>query len=598
MPDQQSDDSNDTTDSGEKKRRLLGGIGGVGLAAGLAGCADEEEPEPEDDGEEQDDGEEEEEEEQEEEEEEEEEQEETLTGDAASWHRDHDWDADAAAATDWDNYEVTELQPVEDLMSIDVADDGRVFYVNRGANFVTHGDATAEVGFVDPDTGDHEIVLELDVIVSGQDVADPGDADIARELGGQGVALDPDFEENGYVYVYYHPSSEDQEVIENPYHEDIHTAYQRVSRFEMDGDELDPDSEEIVINIPHQQTNCCHHGGNLQFDSHGNLYITTGDNSNNVGNPDAEIDWFMGDEREGYVHGRPAAVSDAQRTSGNTADLRGKVLRITPTEDGGYEIPDGNLKEEYEAEVGESFDDDEFHPELYVMGLRNPYIVNIDEHTGNLFIADYGNDAGSWDTNQGPVGLATYFMFDEPGNAGWPFFKGYYPYRNRDYETGEPGQPFWQDNLRNRSRNNTGIENIPNITPAMVWHPQSSDGYTDAPAWVDMPRPGEVTWPDMPDGGSANAGPAYRYRESFGEGALDPYFEGKQFLMCPYGAGGWIGYFTYGDDGSIEINEFLPDEDWDAPTDMVVLPDGRLVLMEYGAWAGAEGKLTLIEYDA
>jgi hypothetical protein len=76
------------------------------------------------------------------------------------WHRDHDWEEDPEAATTWDNYDTTELLAVDNLMSIDIAPDGRVFYITRGAptepkdTFVTYGHGTAEVGWVDPDDPD------------------------------------------------------------------------------------------------------------------------------------------------------------------------------------------------------------------------------------------------------------------------------------------------------------------------------------------------------------------------------------------------------------------------------------------------------------
>ncbi|MCU4925820.1 PQQ-dependent sugar dehydrogenase [Halobacteria archaeon AArc-dxtr1] len=513
-----------------------------------------------------------------------------------SWNREIEAEADPDAATDWDNYDVHDLGEEADgeLMAIDVDPEGRIWYIGRGAGFVAHGDDDCQVVYVDPDTEEHTLALELDVIVGAEEVADGGDTSLARELGGQSVAICPNFEETGHVYVYYHPSSEEMDMWDNPYNEDIVTMLQRVSRFEMDGDGLDPDSEEVVIEIPLQLNTCCHIGGYLEFGPEGDLWITTGDDSNNVGNPDGEVNWSMTDERDGDVHGRPAAVSDAQRTSGNTADLRGSVLRITPTEDGEdgemYEVPEGNLKDHWEEETGEDYSDDEFLPEIYAMGLRNPFAVSIDSHTGYLFTGNYGNDAGSVDFNLGMQGQADYHLFCEPGNAGFPYFRGYYPYRDWDFENDQPGQPFWHDNLRNRSPNNTGIENIPNVTPGLIWHPQGFDGYEDAPAWMDMPRPGEVTWPELDAGGSADAGVAYRYSEEFGEGALDPYFEGKQFFMNPSNAD-VIRYLTFNEDGSLEIDEFLPDNDIGGAYDMDVLPDGRLAIM--GMYSG----IHVVEYS-
>ncbi|MCU4925243.1 PQQ-dependent sugar dehydrogenase [Halobacteria archaeon AArc-dxtr1] len=504
------------------------------------------------------------------------------------WHRDHDWVPDPGAATDWDNYEVRDLghESSGELMEMDVDPEGRIWYIGKGADVNIHGDEVTEICYVDPDTEDHTVALELDVIVGSEELTGGN----ASELGGQGIAVDPSFAETGYVYVFYHPASDDLDFIDNPYNEDITTASQLISRFEMDGDGLDPDSEEVILEVPVQLETCCHYGGCLEFGPEGDLWISTGDESNNVGAPHRpEIDYSMTDERDGDVGGRPAAVSDAQRTSGNTADLRGKLLRITPSENG-YEIPEGNLKAYWERETGESYAAEEFHPEIYVMGLRNPFNLHVDEHTGIPFVSDYGNDAPEWDFDLGTVGHATHHLFCKPGNAGYPFFKGYYPNRDYDFENDQPRQPFWFDNLRNRSPNNTGIEHIPDVTPALLWHPQSFASYEDAAAWADMPRPGETTWSELDAGGSADAGVAYRYSDEYGEGALDPYFEGKQFFMNPSNMD-VIRYLTFNDDGSVEIEEFLPGNPIEAAYDMEVLPDGRVVFM--GMYSG----IHVVEYS-
>ena len=74
---------------------------------------------------------------------------------------------------------------------------------------------------------------------------------------------------------------------------------------------------------------CCHVGGDIVFDADGNLYLSTGDDTN----PFQSDGYTPIDEREGR---NPAF--DAQRTAANTNDLRGKILRITP--DGGRRLHD------------------------------------------------------------------------------------------------------------------------------------------------------------------------------------------------------------------------------------------------------------------
>ncbi|XVH33066.1 PQQ-dependent sugar dehydrogenase (plasmid) [Haloferacaceae archaeon DSL9] len=540
-------------DEGDLRRRLLQGFGAVSVA-GLAGCSgdDDDSPNDTDENETGSDGNE-------------------TDSDSETDGSDTDDETDGTegeadengeeAATNWDNYTVTELDVHDNMMAMDIAPDGRVFYITRGAIFGEAEEGTARVNYIDPDSGETGNALELPVATFEED-------------GGQGITFDPDFENNGYVYLFYVPR--DDVVGDDP--------YMSVSRFEMDENTIDEDSETEIIRIPHQREECCHVGGDLDFDSEGTLYISTGDDTNPF-----ESDGFSPlDERDGREY------FDAQRTSGNTADLRGSVLRITPEADGGYSIPGGNLfpEDEYADEIEE----DLVKPEIYVMGLRNPYTIHVDTETDDLYIADYGPDADSWDSERGPVGLVEIRKVCEAQNAGWPFVRGYhYSYRRYDFEDEEAGQPYWPENPKNTSVNNTGLEDLPPVVAPDLWYPRQWDGYTDAPGWVDMPARGEPSWSesDLPEGGAPMTGPVYRHD---GEG-LDPYFEGKHFIM-EWGTN-FVKYVTYNDDGSVEINDFLPDEEFESPNSMAVGPDGRLFLQTYGpGFSGEAGKIYMIEYEA
>ncbi len=171
------------------------------------------------------------------------------------------------------------------------------------------------------------------------------DPDVNAEEGVVGIEKDPDFENNGYVYIFYSP---------------IDTAVNRLSRFVYENDELNMDSETVVLELYSQRNICCHTGGDIAFDSDGLLYLSTGDNSTPFNQPEGEF------KLNGYapLDARPGFEQyDARRSSGNANDLRGKILRIRVHADGSYTIPEGNLYPEGMEGT---------RSEIYVQGTRKP----------------------------------------------------------------------------------------------------------------------------------------------------------------------------------------------------------------------------------
>lgn len=128
-----------------------------------------------------------------------------------------------------------------------------------------------------------------------------------------GISFDPNFTLNNHLYLHYSPPT---------------TSVNRVSRFTMNGDQLDMSSEVVMLEWDTQRNGCCHAAGDLAFDSQGNLYIATGDNTDHsLYSPLDESNSDLSSEK----------------SSSNTNDLRGKILRITPQSNGSYSIPAGNL---------------------------------------------------------------------------------------------------------------------------------------------------------------------------------------------------------------------------------------------------------------
>ncbi|WP_332910309.1 PQQ-dependent sugar dehydrogenase [Algoriphagus boritolerans] len=117
---------------------------------------------------------------------------------------------------------------------------------------------------------------------------------------------------------------------------------------------------------------------------------------------------------------------DAQKTAGNSNDLRGSIIRITPQPDGTYTIPEGNL-----FPVGTL----NTRPEIYVKGNRNPFRIGVDQRNGNLFWGEVGPDASIDSMRRGPKGHDEFNLATKPGYFGWPYFVGNNkPYWKYDFE--------------------------------------------------------------------------------------------------------------------------------------------------------------------
>jgi glucose/arabinose dehydrogenase/type 1 glutamine amidotransferase len=462
-----------------------------------------------------------------------------------------------ASGTIWDSYSLTPLETVlEQPIAIDVADDGRVFLIERGGTLSI------------VDDGETSTALELSVY-TGQDDEPP------QEDGLLGLALDPDFAENGWLYLYYSPPGDE---IDDPHN--------RLSRFTVEGGSVDPASEAELLRVGTQRETCCHTGGELHFDPDGNLLLTTGDDTNPF-------------ESQGYapIDERPDRTAyDAQRTAANTADLRGKVLRITPREDGSYTVPEDNLFTEAGG-YGEEIEAGLVREEIYVMGVRNPYTAAIDEETGWFYVADYGPDAARWDRERGPPGIVEFDQIREAGNQGWPYSVGpNAPYRDYDFETEESGEWFDPENPVNASPNNTGLEQLPPARESTLFYPKDWENYLNPPADAPVTVPDRVPYPDLPAGGGPTAGPVFHHRDSHGENGLPASFEGKHFV-AEWGLG-WLQYVSFDESGNVtEIDPFLPDETFEGPIDVAVGPEGELYLLEFGGWAGVDGsRLSRIDH--
>jgi PKD repeat protein len=314
--------------------------------------------------------------------------------------------------------------------------------------------------------------------------------------------------------------------------------------------------------VPVNRGICCHVGGKIDFDGEGNLYLSTGDDSN----PFESAGYSPIDERDTR---NPAF--DAQRTSANTNDLRGKILRIRVTSDGDYSIPAGNLFRPGTART---------RPEIYAMGFRNPFRMAVDKVSNNVYVGDYSPDANAADPERGPSGYGRWMLVDRPANYGWPYcFRRDLGYVDYDFATEESGDEFNCTQPVNGSPHNTGRRNLPEVTNPDVW-------YT-------YPAADEGLFPELlqdrgGDGIGPMGGPAYDFRgNSRSETKWPKVFEGHPLFY--EWTRDYVKVFELNRPNGnrlAEIHNLFPGGPngiiQDNPMDMEFGPDGALYTLEYG----------------
>ncbi len=430
-------------------------------------------------------------------------------------------------------------EKLDEPVELAVLPDNRVLFVERKGNLKLY----------DPAAGKTKVITKIPVSTKYK-FKDGSQSE--AEDGLLGLAIDPNFSQNNWIYMYYSPAGD--------------KAVNILTRYEFKGEELIESSKKILLEVAVQREQCCHTGGSIAFDANGNLFVSTGDNTSPRSTAYSPMD-----ERPGRN------PWNAQKGSANTNDLRGKVLRIHPEADGTYTIPEGNLFPK---------GTDKTRPEIYMMGGRNPYRISVDKHTGYLYWGDVGPDAGADSVNRGPKAYDEVNQARKPGFFGWPYFVGdNKAYNERDFATGKQGSPFNPEKPVNNSIYNTGLKELPPAQKAFIWYPYDAS--------KEFPLVGT-------GGRTAMAGPVF-YSSDFSKAkrSFPDYYNGKLFIY--EWMRGWVMAVTMDSVGNyVSMERFMPSHRFSNPMDMEFGPDGDLYMLEYGtAWfqGNDDARLVRIEYN-
>ena len=419
---------------------------------------------------------------------------------------------------------------------------------------------------------------------------------LQNEEGLLGLAIDPEWEQNHWIYLYYSPEKSENTAI-------------KLARFVFDGARLDLASEQVLLEIPTDRSvHNYHAAGALEFDAQGYLYLATGDNTDHYGDGYTSID-----ERPGK------SQYDSQKSAANSMDLRGKILKIKPLPDGSYICPADNLftgKEVVVTPGAQLLMDDPIwaeiinpaasggpnvsisrsftagnrntlagkgRPEIFVMGCRNPFRFSIDNRRHLLLWGEPGPDAGVSDDTRGPEGYDEVNITRTAGFYGWPYVvANNKPYRDFNFETQKPGAWFDPQHLINDSPNNTGMKDLPPARPPLIWYPFKSSA--EFPLVANGTR-------------CAMGGPVYYCDQYPAETRFPDNFDGK-FIIYEW-MRNWL--LAVGLDSLDQLTDIQPlaeSATFARPIDMFIDKNGSLWVLEYGTeWYSSNPDACLSRVD-
>ncbi len=473
-----------------------------------------------------------------------------------------------------------QLDQIGEPHGLTIAPNGRVFYIGKAAcagntvpqpNDWTNPDIGLGCGTIhqyDPATKKVKLLATLPVMGN----RGSGDELVKNEEGLVGITLDPNFANNGWIYIYWMPH--------DSINRDTQIGQRTVSRltYNASAGTIDLSSRKDLLHWDAQIHSCCHVGGGMAFDKDGNLYIGSGDNNSSEGS-----NGYSGNNWTQDYKG--VSFQDARRTAGNSNNLNGKILRIHPEADGTYTIPQGNLFPEAN-DPG-----DKTRPEIYVMGVRNIARIAIDPETNWLTAGWVGPDASKPSPELGPAKYETATIITKAGNQGWPYCMGNkQPYRDRS-STDAAVLTGWYDcdNPINTSPRNTGLVNLPPINKNMIWYAPDGGGpvfpnrpNSNIPTYVDTDA--TYTEPYLRGGSQAiMSGPTYHYdRVKQDSGVAWPqYWDDKWFIGDESTATNRVAVTV--DPAGVPTPQGGGDTKMQSWMDAKFGPDGALYMLDYGS---------------
>lgn len=445
-------------------------------------------------------------------------------------YKDADWASetlvkrDAAGGTGG-VLDATLSEPVKAAVGQDPEGNIEVFFVELRGGFKVYRAKTKTV----------HLVKKIDV-AGGPSSPNP-------EEGLMGVVLDPKFNANRWLYLYYSVKG---------------SLLYRISRFTLSADRSSLADEQTIYEFPIQRDDCCHTGGGMQFDDLGDLWVSIGNNEGRGTDGISETN----------------KTQSGEWGASSTASVRGGVIRIHPLTKAGadgkwYAVPKGNFGEYWSAEfkkqgkadlATEYLDPKKVLPEIYVKGNRNPYGIGLDKVRRWISVGDVGPDGDKPDGTVKSMG-EDHDLYLNPAFAGWPYFAG----KDRmNAGNKDPNAP------ANNSKWNTGVKILP----------PSHD-----PLWEER-------------NGSSFGSAFYRYNKNLASAVKLPAIFHKHMIW-----GNWSGdgiYVAKIDDAGKMVGttktEVFNNKTRNGHTDVQIGPDGAVYIVNYAGFFSADPKTRIDRY--